>query len=437
MSPRTCSSTEQWEIIERVLASSLFERSARLRDFLRYVATEAIQNGATSIHEQQIGAAVFGRPAFYDTSQDNIVRVNATELRKRLELYFAGEGANDPLLFEIPRGTYIPLFRRRSDAIPDAQAAEHAVEEIPAAPPASLPELPRQRRPFSPGFAAVLCLLVITAGIALWEGVRVHELEVRLHLWRSRPSLREFWKNFLSSPNGTSVVLADTSFSVVQDLTGFRLTLNDYLNYHYQQEAEQLSGQPGADKVLHLLFTRTSGSLSDFRTAQAILNLEPASNLLYLHSAREFSGYASRHDSSILIGSSRSNPWVDLYKDKLDFSFIPANGPEDPVTISVRHARNGEPATYATAGPGNSRDGYCIIAFLDNLSGEGHTLIIAGTDSQATEAAGDFLTHETSMRELLRHAGTPLSHFQLLLHTTRVAGTPVASSIVAFHPVKD
>ncbi len=83
---------ERRALIERVASSAQFRRSARLRDFLLYVGGQSLKEGCPEIHEQEIGTKVFGRPANYDRSQDNIVRVNATELRKRIEavLCFGG-----------------------------------------------------------------------------------------------------------------------------------------------------------------------------------------------------------------------------------------------------------------------------------------------------------------------------------------------------------
>jgi hypothetical protein len=89
-----------------------FKRAALLREFLLYVGRQSVRDNSIIIHEQEIGTTVFGRPPVYDTSLDNIVRVNATELRKRLELNFSSEGAEEPVVLEIPRGSYTPIFRR-------------------------------------------------------------------------------------------------------------------------------------------------------------------------------------------------------------------------------------------------------------------------------------------------------------------------------------
>jgi hypothetical protein len=80
---------------------------------LLFVGRRCLQDGCEQIHEQEIGAEVFGRSNGYDTSVDNIVRVNATELRKRIESYFEGEGADEPFILEIPRGSY----RQSSDLV--------------------------------------------------------------------------------------------------------------------------------------------------------------------------------------------------------------------------------------------------------------------------------------------------------------------------------
>src|SRR4051794_13009650 len=91
-------------LVERVAASRYVNRSARLRDLLLYLAGRVLDEDATEIHEQEVGHSVFGRPKDYDTSSDNIVRVHASTLRRRLEQYFAAEGAGEPLIIEIPKG---------------------------------------------------------------------------------------------------------------------------------------------------------------------------------------------------------------------------------------------------------------------------------------------------------------------------------------------
>jgi hypothetical protein len=58
---------------------------------------------------------VFGRPSDYNPSEDNIVRAEARELRKRLDIYFLTEGRGEPVRIRIPKGSYVPCFEPRED----------------------------------------------------------------------------------------------------------------------------------------------------------------------------------------------------------------------------------------------------------------------------------------------------------------------------------
>jgi len=105
-------------LLDRISRSPQLRRASRLRELLIYIGRHSTEKGRTDLHEQEIGCAVFGRPPHYDTSQDNIVRVNATELRKRLENYFAADGAHEEWVLEIPRGGYNLLLSRRVASTP-------------------------------------------------------------------------------------------------------------------------------------------------------------------------------------------------------------------------------------------------------------------------------------------------------------------------------
>src|SRR6516164_1078552 len=99
------------EELERVLSSHEFRASKRSQEFLRYVTENTLSGRAEMLKERTIGIEVFGRSASYEPSDDATVRVKAGEVRKRLGIYYSGEGAQDPIRIELPSGTYIPDFR--------------------------------------------------------------------------------------------------------------------------------------------------------------------------------------------------------------------------------------------------------------------------------------------------------------------------------------
>src|SRR5579859_6527726 len=91
---------ERRALLQRVLWSRQFEKSARIRDLLTYVCERTFENPEVEIHEQEIGNRVFGRDGSYDTGDDNIVRVTASQARKKLAQYFATEGVSEPMVLE-------------------------------------------------------------------------------------------------------------------------------------------------------------------------------------------------------------------------------------------------------------------------------------------------------------------------------------------------
>ncbi len=98
--------------LQRILASSPFLNARRASQFLRFVV-EGTLAGEDGFKEYLIGIEVFQRPQNYDPKDDPVVRIEAGRLRKKLAEFYAGPGVNDPILIELPKGGYVPVFRER------------------------------------------------------------------------------------------------------------------------------------------------------------------------------------------------------------------------------------------------------------------------------------------------------------------------------------
>src|ERR1043165_9073097 len=108
--------------LDGVLASEMFRGSAKLGAFLRYVVEATLRGEQDRIKGYTIGVEALGREDDFDPQIDPIVRVEATRLRRTLDRYYAGPGANDPIVFELSRGSYVPAIRVRDSAAPAADA---------------------------------------------------------------------------------------------------------------------------------------------------------------------------------------------------------------------------------------------------------------------------------------------------------------------------
>ena len=109
--------------LDRILASDGFANADRMSGFLRYVVERTLAGEADQIKEYVIGVEVFGRDAAFDPRLDSIVRVEARRLRTKVDEYYAGPGAADPVLIQLRRGSYVPAFDARS-AAPPADASD-------------------------------------------------------------------------------------------------------------------------------------------------------------------------------------------------------------------------------------------------------------------------------------------------------------------------
>ncbi|WP_255551193.1 hypothetical protein [Granulicella sp. dw_53] len=89
--------------------SPAFAGSKRAQDFLQLVVGHALVGEYDSLRERMIGAEMFGRPIDYDTGSDSVVRVKATEVRKKLAQYYL-EASSSPVRIELPSGSYVPKF---------------------------------------------------------------------------------------------------------------------------------------------------------------------------------------------------------------------------------------------------------------------------------------------------------------------------------------
>jgi serine/threonine-protein kinase len=106
------------EQAERISASSGFARSDGLARFLRYVVEHSFDGDFGQLKETVIGVEVYGRPPAYDPKFDPVVRMQAAKLRSKLTEYYAGPGSQDPIVIELPKGSYVPLIRTAGRVVP-------------------------------------------------------------------------------------------------------------------------------------------------------------------------------------------------------------------------------------------------------------------------------------------------------------------------------
>ena len=114
--------------IAKLTGSTIFYRSGRLCQFLRFIVEHWLQDPSETLKEYRIGTEVYGRPPSFDPRFDPIVRVEARRLRTKLDQYYDTEGLSDPIEILLPVGAYVPLVRKRATMAHEAGSIQNACD---------------------------------------------------------------------------------------------------------------------------------------------------------------------------------------------------------------------------------------------------------------------------------------------------------------------
>ncbi len=189
--------------LEHLLASPEFKSSRRCQDFLRFVVERTLAGLPETLKERTIGIEVFGRTPSYDTSADGIVRINATEVRKRLAIHYADPDRSSDVRVSLPVGTYVPAFSNGAKSAGNGHAGhaeERSVHDL--APTRSLPptqahsiEILQSKRKISIGMAVTVLISVIVS--VSW-----------LDFHRTPNIVDQFWQPLFQGPNPVLIIPA-------------------------------------------------------------------------------------------------------------------------------------------------------------------------------------------------------------------------------------
>ena len=157
--------------LDRVLNSGAFQQSKRRQRFLKFIVTEALEGRGERLKGYTIAVEVFERPTTFDAAVDPVVRIEAGRLRDKLREYYEGEGQDDPVRIELPKGSYNPDIRFVRSAVPERPSEN--VKGAVASEPSSGVHSPfhLDRRHLQQGLAAAIiaAALVLIAAFGGWH----------------------------------------------------------------------------------------------------------------------------------------------------------------------------------------------------------------------------------------------------------------------------
>lgn len=401
--------------IEKIANSSLLHGSESLCKLLRYLARNAVDHPGAHPKEYQIATEVFGRSSGFDPQMDSTVRVQVGRLRQKLHEYYTTEGVDDPILVDLPKGSYALGLQPR-DPAPAKKDPAPVRNEVESAAVAARTPFPSQR---NWTIAVTVLSLLLAGAIAVIVGQRVtgnKPAEAAENY--SPPALRLFWKGFLAGPEEPWVVFSNASF-VGRPETGMR-----YLDPVRDTQPKILDHYTGVGEVLavHELDHVFSTLHRQLRVKRgSLLSLDDVKN-----------------NDIIFVGSPAENLTLRDIPGTKEFVFRRlTEGPRkgDLAIVSV-HSQAGVPNEFL--GTSNNlplTDDYAVIALTRGLNPSRSILILAGTTTLGTQAAVEYVCRQSSVEQLLlRLSVAPTGEvepFEAVLHVKVTRGVPIDSEIVA------
>jgi len=408
-------------LVKRVASGPAFGRSCRLRELFLFLCNRKSADPGGGVREHEIGIEVFGRHPDYDTAQDAIVRVQVSQLRKRLEQYFASEGRDEPIVIEIPKGTYTPVFHsRESNSSPDRPS-----------------ELPPPRLLTRRWWIAVLSVLSI-AGVLLMAILLFAPQRLSTSA-RPPGNVDRLWYQMFDNGRPTCIVLSDAMLGLFDDAIRHQMSLNEYRDKIFSSLSDERLKDPVENARWKELLAGTYFThISDARSAAKFSVLNAAHNLpTEIVFAGDFAVSYLQSHNLILVGTRRTNPWVELFEDQLNFRSVFEETRPMACYFQNRSPLPGESATYSVQW---RKQGYCRVAFLPNHSRSGNVLLVSGTDMASSEAGGQFISSERWIQSLSSALGlgpqSRFPYFEVLLKVDYVTWNTPNFELVAHRTPK-
>jgi hypothetical protein len=442
--------------LEEIIEGVGFKGSHRSGQFLRYIVEQAVAGRLDSLKERVIGMELFGRSPSYDTGEDAIVRVTASDVRKRLLQHYGSCERPPEFRISLPLGSYFPEITREIHGDMHSPEVQRTNHDLSAASPSSA-AAPHESVVHSSDLQEQVVIVPAVAGGASarannrsrlrWLSIAILLFALSLSVlgivWKrtSRPEAAQVsilpWSLLFSSPHPIHLITSDPDIASIQRIAGNRISVSDYANHNYIPDDNRLS--PEVKLICQTMMRGDKAATLDTQIAVKIAELAQSnSKKIDVQGARsiQFSNLKT-DDNFIFLGSPMSDPWFALFNDQLDFRIVTDKDSGEELIRNVHPGQNEQSTYVPTARGGATGQSFAVIAFVQNPDQNGQVLLLAGINAEGTQAAGKLVTDLPRLSATLKTCGipptSPLKHFQVLLRVKTMAGSPSEFGVVACH----
>lgn len=455
---------QKLEQLERVLHSRTLQNSESLKAFLRFVVEKTVADADVLLKEYTIATEVFGRNGDYDPRIDSVVRVQAGRLRTKLQEYYTTEGKADPVIIDLPKGHYHPVFNcphpeaaieTTNAAAGEATPNNHGATATPAG--MLLAADGHGRAESTPARGRGKAIIFLLGALVVVLAIAVAALynsnrELRQQALNVDPAFdpadfKAVWSPFIGDPEAPLLVLSNpTVYRFLNEADpdslerrAIRLTPEQT---HSLADAPEFRGQwTGGDSPQLIpslgMYTGMGEAIGLYRLTDLF---RTAHKTILLRQSRHVSAADLKYRNIILLGSIYVNEWTRRLPSVESFNYTFS------ATIENHDPQAGEEREYKpqfNPQTGALTIDYALITVKPNVSGEHAVMTLAGIFSEGTEAAAEFVTtrnHLAVLGQRLRQLGgqnAPPKYYQALLKVEVENGTPTTITLLALHALPE
>jgi hypothetical protein len=401
--------------LDRVLQSRALEGSETRRALLRYMAEKSLAGHGDQLKEYTIAVDALGKPTTYDPRHDSTVRIQVGRLRQKLVEYYANEGARDPVLIGLRKGSYRMDFQPASGGTVQVEGT------------VQVPEPSRWR---TVALAAAVLALAALAW-AVYATVALRRLRIETEPVREAwsPELGEIWGPIIDGQRPVVVCVGAPTFVNFSSHVFLRVSgANNWEDTVNSPKFEAVKRAfPDATTVPWHSFTGVGEANGAFLVGELLSSRK--SKISFTRS--DLLSFQEMSDSNVIfIGPPKFNAQLSAIPIK------PAMVMERSGVRLLEPGRS-EQAMYTDHFvPGADFDGesYALISRTPGLSGNGEVLLLGGNGTPDTLGAAQWVTQPNRARQLCSHLRLPSGqlprYFQVMLKVRFKNGVPVDSSYV-------
>ncbi len=370
--------------LERILDDPHFKVSKRYTRFLRFAVEETLSGNSDGMKERSIGIAVFDRKVDYDTNSDSIVRVAASEVRKRLAQYYDSPGRDQELRIELPPGSYSVEFRLarhhygeatnvvESYRSPSLESESVARSEVTS----DRNDTPTRGRRSQRILIYTLVLAAACLGGALFERL--------LHSPPTEPeALTVLWGPVIEKTDSVLICVGQVNAQFPRAIS--------------ESAQTAVATEPVFSPDILLVRDATSAA-----RVSAVIGRIGGNPRMLGTASTNFTDLQST--SGVLLGAF-NNPWTLRLQAPLRYQFVRNATDQTYDIVDTKHPDSRLYQIDRTKPYSQSTQDYGIVARFLSPTTERETIIIAGIGANGTLAATSMATDERFFGELVRSVG--------------------------------